>query len=61
MNNDFLKDYDDILLPEDLQKILHIGRIRSIPTLRTERSNPFVSGRSTVFQNFTFWSICIQI
>ena len=26
MNNDFLKDYDDILLPEDLQKILHIGR-----------------------------------
>ncbi len=24
--NDFLKDYNDILLPEDIQKILHIGR-----------------------------------
>ena len=24
--NDFLEKYDDILMPEDLQKILHIGR-----------------------------------
>lgn len=24
--SDFLKDYNDILLPEDIQKILHIGR-----------------------------------
>ena len=24
--NDFLKEYNDILLPEDIQKILHIGR-----------------------------------
>lgn len=24
--NDFLKEYSDVLKPEDLQKILHIGR-----------------------------------
>jgi len=25
-NKDFLKEYEDVLRPEDLQKILHIGR-----------------------------------
>jgi excisionase family DNA binding protein len=26
MNKDFLQDYADVLLPTDIQKILHVGR-----------------------------------
>ena len=26
MNKDFLQDYADVLLPADIQKILHVGR-----------------------------------
>ena len=26
MNDDFLPNYEDVLLPKDVQKILHLGR-----------------------------------
>ncbi len=42
--NDFLPDYKDVLLPEDLQVILHIGRNTAYKYLRNGTIKSIVAG-----------------
>ena len=46
MDTNFLRDYDDVLLPKDVQEILHIGRSSLYKILNSGTIKAFKVGHS---------------
>ncbi len=56
-----LKDYKDVLLPEDVQNILHTGRNTVYEYLANGTIKSIRVGGKYRFQSFIYWNLSIQI